>query len=314
MDITISTAPCCWGVHDTHDASQPPWPRVLREAAEAGYRGIELGPHGYLPLDVVLMCEAIAFHRLPIVTGTICSDFVSPANRDKLLHKADEICSFISRLPQPERLPTQRFGTPYLTIIDHGHDRRDGAVGSSEYAPRLSDPAWTGMLDNIHAVADLARDRYGIRVLVHPHVDGYIAFEEEIARLDADISPETAGLCLDIGQLYFAGVDLAKAFIMYSNRIDCLHFTDIEPTVFRMAKSKRLGFSAACVEGLMCPIGQGAVDYVAIRALMERVHYSGQIIVEQERNPQDADFTLPDLRASMDYLTSHGFAPQASPR
>jgi inosose dehydratase len=170
------------------------------------------------------------------------------------------------------------------------------------------------MLDNIHAVADLARDRYGIRVLVHPHVDGYIAFEDEIARLDADISPETAGLCLDIGQLYFAGIDLAKAFIKYSNRIDCLHFTDIESTVFRMAKSKRLGFSAACVEGLMCPIGQGAVDYVAIRALMERVHYSGQIIVEQERNPQDADFTLPDLRASMDYLTSHGFAPQASPR
>jgi inosose dehydratase len=149
MNITISTAPCCWGVHDANDPSQPQWPRVLREAAEAGYCGIELGPYGYFPPHVVLMCEAIAFHKLPIVAGTICGDLVSLANRYNLLRQVDEICSFISRLPQPERLPAQRHGTPYLTIIDHGHDGRDGAAGFSVCAPRLSEATWSGMLGNI---------------------------------------------------------------------------------------------------------------------------------------------------------------------
>ena len=313
MNITISTVPCCWGVHDANNSNQPPWPRVLREAAEAGYSGIELGPYGYFPLDVFLMSEAIALHGLPIVAGTICSDLVSPANRNDLLHQADEICSFISRLPQPERLPAQGYGTPYLTIIDRGHDCRDGAADSHEYAPRLLDPAWNGMLGNIHAIADLACDRYGLRVLIHPHVGGYIAFEDEIARIDADISRETAGLCLDVGQLFFSGIDISTAFIKYFDRIDCLHFTDIEPAVFRMARSKRLGFSAACAEGVMCPIGQGTIDYVEIRSLLERLHYSGQIIVEQERTPQNAHLTLPDLRISLNYLKDHGFAPQTLP-
>jgi sugar phosphate isomerase/epimerase len=50
---------------------------------------------------------------------------------------------------------------------------------------------------------------------------------------------------------------------------------------------------AACAEGLMCPLGQGTIDYVEIRTLLERLHYSGQIIVEHERSPQNAHLTLP---------------------
>ena len=44
MTITITTAPCCWGVDDVSNPNLPDWRRVLDEAAAAGYGGLELGP------------------------------------------------------------------------------------------------------------------------------------------------------------------------------------------------------------------------------------------------------------------------------
>jgi inosose dehydratase len=65
----------------------PPWQRVLDEAAEAGYGGLELGRYGYVPLDLDLVSEALSRRGLFIVAGTIFDDLVSPANRDNLLRQ-----------------------------------------------------------------------------------------------------------------------------------------------------------------------------------------------------------------------------------
>ena len=51
LPVTITCAPCCWGVDDVSNPHLPHWERVLDEAAEAGFGGLELGPYGYMPLD-----------------------------------------------------------------------------------------------------------------------------------------------------------------------------------------------------------------------------------------------------------------------
>ena len=51
MGIHICGAPCCWGVDDITNPHLPTWQRVLREAHEAGYSAIELGPNGWIPTD-----------------------------------------------------------------------------------------------------------------------------------------------------------------------------------------------------------------------------------------------------------------------
>ncbi len=40
----IANAPCSWGVDDPKKPNLPAWATVLKEAAQAGYRSIELGP------------------------------------------------------------------------------------------------------------------------------------------------------------------------------------------------------------------------------------------------------------------------------
>ncbi|MEK1832504.1 hypothetical protein AAAC51_37080 [Priestia megaterium] len=52
MSIKISGAPCCWGVDDPKNPHLPPWEKVLNEASQAGYKGIELGPYGYIPMNI----------------------------------------------------------------------------------------------------------------------------------------------------------------------------------------------------------------------------------------------------------------------
>ena len=51
MTIRIGNAPCSWGVEFADDPRNPSWQQVLKECAAAGYKGIELGPVGFMPED-----------------------------------------------------------------------------------------------------------------------------------------------------------------------------------------------------------------------------------------------------------------------
>lgn len=43
----IACAPCCWGVEEASHATNPNWGKVLMDASDSGFRGIELGPDGF---------------------------------------------------------------------------------------------------------------------------------------------------------------------------------------------------------------------------------------------------------------------------
>jgi inosose dehydratase len=305
--ITITCAPCCWGVDDVSNPNLPHWQKVLDEAAEAGFGGLELGPYGYMPLDVHTVSEALQKRELSIVAGTIFDDLVSPANRNNLLRQAAEICALITALPKPESHPGQRFDAPYLTVMDWGHDERDYAAGHSERAPRLDVSAWARMMDTIHAIGRLAHDQFGVRVTVHPHAGGYIEFEDELERLVADLDPALAGLCLDTGHLAYAGMNPVEALRKYSGRLDYIHFKDIDQEVFSRVMGEHIRFFDACGQGVMCPIGSGNIDYITIRTLLTEIDYGGYITIEQERNPLNSGSILDDLAASRQFLKRMGF-------
>ena len=307
MNITVTTAPCCWGVDDVRNPNLPPWELVFDEVKAAGYGGMELGPYGYVPLDIELVSSALTSRGLYIVAGTIFNDLVASENRESLLRQTDEICSLITRLPRPPKSAGQRFSAPYLTVMDWGHDERDYAAGHSDRAPRLDDAAWASMMNNIRAISELARDKYGIRATIHPHAGGYIEFEDEIARLAADIPQEVAGFCLDTGHTWYAGMDPVETLRTYADRLDYIHFKDIDKAVFDRVMGEHIRFFEACGQGVMCPIGNGCIDYPAIRTLLDELGYEGFITVEQERDPRNAGGSLADVKLSRDYLKSAGF-------
>ncbi|MFV0361099.1 sugar phosphate isomerase/epimerase family protein [Tropicimonas sp.] len=307
MTMTVTTAPCCWGVDDIANPHLPDWRLVLDEAAAAGYGGLELGPYGYMPLDIGAVSAELRARDLYIVAGTIFDDLVDPENRDALLRQTREICALITELPEPPRAEGQRYAAPYLTVMDWGHDERDFAAGHSDRAPRLSDAEWEGMVANIRAIARAARDEFGVRAVIHPHAGGYIEFADEIARIARDVPADEAGFCIDTGHSLYSGMDPLEVLRSYWNRIDYIHFKDIDGARFDNVMGRTIRFFEACGEGVMCPIGRGVIDYPAIRAFLTERGYGGFITVEQERDPRNAGGSLADVKASRDYLKSVGF-------
>ena len=307
MSIRITGAPCSWGVDNVKNPHLPKWERVLDEAAQAGYKGLELGPYGYLPLDLKVVGDALQQRGLFIVAGTIFDDLVAASNLDNLLRQTDEICALVSALPGVPQEPGQHFPTPYLTVMDWGHEERDCNAGHSDRAPRLAEADWERMMAHLKAIAGLAWNKYRVRAVIHPHAGGYIEFEDEIRRMAAAIPCATAGLCLDTGHLYYAGMDPLAFLREFAPRLDYIHFKDIDRKVFLEVMGERIAFFDGCAKGVMCPIGKGIIDYPGIRRLLTEIGYQGCITIEQERDPRNAGGSLRDVAASLDYLTSIGF-------
>ena len=220
----------------------------------------------------------------------------------------DDICQLISdpALPKLPRHEGQMFRTPYLTVMDWGHDERDYAAGHPDTAPRLSPAEWERFMGNVRAVCERA-NTYGVRPVVHPHAGGYIEFADEIEALVHDIPYETAGLCLDTGHLYYSHMDPVSYLKKYAGRLDYVHFKDVNQNVYQEVLGEHIRFFEGCGKGSMCPIGTGALDYPGIKQALEEIGYSGYITIEQERDPRNSNTSLRDVKASVEYLKSVGY-------
>lgn len=312
MTIYISGAPASWGVEYADNPNNPDWKTVVKEAHLAGYKAMELGPYRYMPVDINQITPVLNENDITVIAGTIFDDLVSKNNLENLKEATHNICKVVSKLPQRAKLPNQKFATPYLTIMDFSdsdkHLARDYAAGHPDKAVRLTQEEWDGMIQNITEICLIAKE-YGVRPVIHPHAGGHIEFEDELEKLVQDVPYNIAGLCLDTGHLYYSKMDPEKTLRKYWDRVDYIHFKDIDLDVYEDVMMKKIQFFDACeIDQVMCPIGDGIIDYASIKNMLENeFNYEGYITIEQESNPLEAHTSLSNVKKSVDYLKSIGF-------
>lgn len=304
--MKITGAPGCWGVEDPKNPYNPDWRTVLDEAAKAGYTGLELGPYGYMPLDEKILNQELKARNLKIVAGTMYDTLSNPNKLDDLLNKTDKICNLLSKLGNQTKIDGLRYQPPYLVVIDEVNSIRSKTAGLYNEAKRLDQTAWNYMMQNIRAICKKAKS-YGIRPVLHPHAGGYIEFEDEITKAAEDLDDDTIGFCLDTGHLYYSKMDPIKLLDRYYDRIDYLHFKDINLDIYKRETKKHTGFFESCALGVMCPIGEGIIAYDQIYKFLKQNNYKGYITIEQERDPRDSDTSLRDVKKSVDYLKKIGY-------
>lgn len=307
MSIRIACAPSCWGIDDPKNPYLPSWKKVLYEAGQSGFRGIELGPYGYIPLNVEEVTAELQKNNLTVIVGTIFDDLVSVSNRENLIKQTHDICSFVTKLPRAGKEDDQRFATPYLTYMDYFHPERATTAGHPDKAPRLSPERYRDMLENIRIIATIAWNEYGVRPVLHPHAGGYIEFADEIEQVITDVPKELSGFVFDTGHLYYAQMDPETWIRRYIDRIDYIHFKDVNKQIYDELMQIEIDFFEGCAKGVMCPIGSGVIDYAGINKALREIGYNGWVTVEQERDPRDSDTSLRDVTASYEYLISVGY-------
>ncbi len=297
MQLSIGNAPCSWGVEFADDPRNPPWTHVLDEAKAAGYTGIELGPLGYMPEDPAILGPALKKRELTLIGGVLFRPFHDPAQWDAVRDAALRTCRAL-KAHQAKR----------LVLIDSISPRRAPTAGRSAEAERLRGADRVGFLDRIRAVATMGTEEYGLQVTMHAHAAGFVEFEDELEDVLSAIEPSLLGICLDTGHCEYAGFDPVAFYRRHMERVTYLHFKDVDPAVRRRAIESRTGFYDACAAGLFCNLGDGVVDFRALKAALVAANFTGWATIEQDRDPKGERSTLADATANLDYLKKNGLA------
>lgn len=297
MSIRIGNAPCSWGVEFAGDPRNPPWQQVLKDCADAGYTGIELGPVGFMPEDPQILGPALADHGLELIGGVVFRPFHDPDAWDDVLDGAQRTCKAL-----------QAHGAQHLVLIDSISPRRAPTAGRAAEAEQMDTAEWGAYVDRIRSVAKIGAEEHGLTVGIHAHAAGFMDFEPELERLLAQVDESLLKICFDTGHHSYAGFDPVAFMRRHIDRISYMHFKDIDPAVKADVIAKRTGFYDACGQGIFCNLGQGDVDFPTVRQVLLDAGFAGWCTVEQDCDPTLEVDPIGDAKANRRYLGSIGFA------
>ncbi len=294
--IKIGNAPCSWGVEFADDTRNPTWKSVLKENADAGYKGIELGPVGFMPEDPPILAEELEKNDQTLIGGVVFRAFHDADQWDDVLDGATRTCKALVA-----------HGAEHLVLIDSISPRRAPTAGRADEAEQMDNAEWSAFRDRIATVAKMGTEEYGLTVGMHAHAGGFIDFEPELERLLDEVDESIMKICFDTGHHSYAGFDPVAFMKRHIDRISYMHFKDIDPVVKAKVVANRTNFYDACGQGIFCNLGDGDVDFPAVRQVLLDNGFEGWCTVEQDCDPLLDPDPLGDAKTNRTYLQSIGF-------
>lgn len=296
MTIQIGNAPCSWGVEFAGDPRNPSWQHVLRECAEAGYKGIELGPVGFMPEDPEVLRDGLAENGLELIGGVVFRAYHDPDSWGDVLDATHRTGKAL-----------KAHGAQHMVLIDSISPRRAPTAGRAGEAEQMDKAEWIAYRDRIAESARIGTEEYGLTVGIHAHAAGFMDFEPELERLLGEVDENILKICFDTGHHSYAGFDPVAFMKKHIDRISYMHFKDIDPEVKARVIENRTGFYEACGQGIFCNLGEGDVDFSAVQQVLLDNGFEGWCTVEQDCDPTLDPDTLGDARKNREYLESIGF-------
>ncbi|WP_019886517.1 sugar phosphate isomerase/epimerase family protein [Streptomyces purpureus] len=292
--IRIGSAPDSWGVWFPDDPRQVPWECFLDEVARAGYEWIELGPYGYLPTDPVRLTEETARRGLKVSAGTVFTGLHhGPGVWEKTwAHVADNAAL------------AQAMGADHLVVIpSFWRDDKTGAVLEDSV---LTPAQWRDLTTQTERLGREVRERYGLRIVVHPHADTHIDSEKNVTRFLDATDPDLVQLCLDTGHYAYCGGDSVKLIKTYGERIGYLHLKQVDPEILADVVARGTPFGPAVAQGVMCEPPGGVPALEPVLAAARALDVDLFAIVEQDMYPCPPDKPYPIAERTRRFLRSCG--------
>lgn len=293
MAVKVGTGPDSWGIWFPNDPMQTPWHRFMDEAAEAGYEWIELGPYGYLPTDLPTLRRELDSRGLKVAGTFALESLEDPAKWPELERQV---------LGAGELL--RELGAGFLVLIDGMYS--DLKTGAMVEPTELDSDAWKRLIDTTHRVADLARDRFGLQLVFHPHAETHVEYTEQIETFLAQTDPERVGLCLDVGHHAYRGGDAVEFMRQHHERIPYLHIKSVDRAVQRQVEASGVTFAEAVRMDMFVEPALGDVDFLAFRDVLRNIGFDGWAVVEQDMYPAPFDKPLPIAKRTRAYLRDIG--------
>lgn len=277
--IKIANAPCSWGILEFDLQGQAfGFGQVLDEMQATGYAGTELGDWGFMPTDPAALRAELAARRL-----TLLGAFVPVALAKQEAHAAGE-----AQALRTARLLAETAGAEAFIVLadDNGTDPvRTQNAGRIRPEHGLGEERWAIFAEGANRIARAVQEQTGLRTVFHHHGAGYVETPAEVDQLLARTDPAVLGLCLDTGHYRLGGGDPLAGLARHAGRIWHVHFKDHSPGVAAQARAENWDYFRAVRAGLFCELGQGDVDFAAVKSTLEAQGYQGWIVVEQDVLP-----------------------------
>lgn len=298
--IKIANAPCSWGVLEFDlEGKAVGYSLVLDEMQKTGYAGTELGDWGFMPTDPVNLKEELGKREL-----TLLGAFVPVALKDRSTHAQ----GIAAALKVARLLAAVEGASPFIVLADDNGKVPLRTQNAGRVTPEmgLTDAEWEAFAEGTNKIARAVKDETGLRLVFHHHCAGYVETPQEVDKLFELTDPALVGLCLDTGHYQFAGGDPLAFLKQNAGRVWHMHFKDCQPEVAKRSREEGWDYFKSVAEGVFCELGEGAVDFPAIKAELEKQGFKGWIVVEQDVLPGMGS-PYESASRNREYLKSIGF-------
>ena len=158
-------------------------------------------------------------------------------------------------------------------------------VGVAVPEQGLDAAGWETFARGAEQVARAVLDATGLRTAFHFHCAGFVETPAEVDALMERTDPQLLGLTFDTGHFAYGGGSPVAGLRAHADRIWHVHFKDCHAQVAAQARQEGWDYFEAVGRGVFCELGQGEVDFAAVLAELQRLDYSGWIVVEQDVLP-----------------------------
>jgi inosose dehydratase len=253
--------PISWGVCEVPDWGYQLAPRtVLGEMKRLGLSGTEQGPVGYLGTTPVEVANAAAEFGLPIVGAFVPLVMHDRSQRESMRKAAHFSASLLGA--------TGKGFFITAVVVDEG------------WGPRfpLSDAQWQAMFDGFSEVDEICAG-YGIRQVLHPHLNTLVETYDDVQRV---VAGSSVRWLLDTGHLQIGGTDPAKFAKDHFDRVDHVHIKDAKMSIAKRFLAREISLLEATRDGVFCSAGDGDVPVAEVVRTMESRGYEGWYVLEQD--------------------------------
>lgn len=272
-NVRIGINPISWSNDDLPAlGGETPLDTALREGAEIGYQGFELGnkfPREPQALKAKLAEFGVAcvsgWYSGGLAEGTLDDELVRcHAHMDKL---AQQGCRVVV----------------YGEVAGSIQGRLDTPLARR---PRFSsDALWQAYGERLDAFGRQLRARHGLTLAYHHHMGAYVESPADIDRLMAVTGPDV-GLLFDTGHAFYGGAsDPVELLQRHLSRVVHVHCKDVRPAVVAQARNDGWSFLRGVVNGTFTVPGDGAIDFDAVLTTLHGGGYAGWLVVEAEQDP-----------------------------
>jgi inosose dehydratase len=274
MSVRFGVSPIAWINDDMPElGGDTPVERVLADARDLGFAGVELG--GKFPRDPDRLARLLGGYGLELIGGWYSASLLTRTAKE-------EIEALRGHLALLEALGSSVFVIAETSNAIHG--RSDCPLDRS---PSLEDGDWRRFGERLTEVAEFIAQS-GLRLAYHHHLGTVVETAEELDRF-LECTGGSVGLTLDTGHAALGGIDALRVIRDVPERIAHVHCKDVRRHVFEAVAGSGGSFLDGVVEGMFTVPGDGDLDFSAETQALAALGYSAWIVLEAEQDPSIAE-------------------------